>query len=308
METEKQEAIVQLAEEILTECGKREDFDLQPLFQKTLHLSRLLKNRIFELWSLSELEGYQSEIILKNFQDLSNEELTEYKNLRRTRSFPSDCFEEVVKYQLVQKGELLLTEPDKATLTMPVKELTLSYLVDREYYKNAYSTQAPLSITLLERAFAQMKNRIYNFASETYNQFFLEKAVKNSFEETFSKVNERLKQLCPKAMQGLVSAEKFLKDGSLANCQEECWAVLKNFIAFLEPDLLSKTTKDDDYLKQVEQFFKQYPTKDRYDYLNTDLKLIYQALRNKEELNRNIVERWLIRTYLWISDMLDLIK
>ena len=175
--------IIELAKEILNECHNHETHDLVPLFQRVLHLSQLIKNRSSELWALSELEGYQNENVLQELKSLSQPEMLEYNRLQQLRSFPDNCFLETHKAQFLATGELVVSEPGRATLTMPFKELEMSYLTDHEYYKQTFSLTAPLSLSLLERAFTQMKNRIYIFASEIYLRYRLTRNVSGIFDE-----------------------------------------------------------------------------------------------------------------------------
>lgn len=307
------EEIVDLARDILNECQKRADYDLVPLFQRVLHLSRLVKNRSVELWALSELEGYQSENVLQATESLSKTELNEYKNLRRLRSFPDDCFLASLKDQFLVTGELVATEPGRATLTMPLKELEMSYLTDREYYKHTYSVSAPLSLSLLERAFTQMKNRIYSFASEIYLRYHLAQDFAGIFDAKLNSVNHRLAELCPKVLKHLnqsLESRTIDKDRALSSLKE----ALKEFAQFLQPTakLENFDLSDQFFINRICQFFEERAIhakasllKANYRSLILRCEAIYQRLKESNNLNENEIEGLIIQTYFFIADTLD---
>lgn len=306
--------IIDLAQEILTECNNREDHDLISIFQKLLHLSRLVKNRIYELWSLSELEGYQSEAVLRELHQLSKEEMLEYCALRRLRSFPDDCFLAQLKDQFLVTGELL-AEPGRATLTMPLKELEMSYLTDREYYKQTYSMTAPLSLSLLERAFTQMKNRVYSFASEIYLRYRLTQNIAGIFDKKLNSVNQRLAKLCPKVLNHLIQALEFRiidRIQAVSNLSE----ALKEFAQFLLPT--EKATdfelSDQFFINRLCRFIEERLAKEKavlltanYRFLINRLEAIYQRIKSPKKIESFEIEPLIIQTYFWLADVLDLI-
>ncbi len=308
--------IVELSKEIITESQKREDYDLVPLFQRVLHLSRMVKNRSFEIWSLSELEGYQNESILHEIQDLSKQELLEYKSLRRLRSFPDDCFLDKLKTQYLATGELLASEPGRATLTMPLKELEMSYLTDREYYKQTYSVSAPLSLSLLERAFTQMKNRIYSFASEIYLRYRLTRTIGTIFADKISSVNQLLARFCPKVLEHLTQAmeQRTLdKRQAIINLRE----TLISFAEFLLPTTRAETfaLSDQFYLNRICQFFEENLNREKTSLLKVNYhslikrtETIYKRIREINQIDESEVESLIIQTYFLISDTIDLYK
>uniref|UniRef100_A0A7C6EBS6 AbiTii domain-containing protein n=1 Tax=candidate division WOR-3 bacterium TaxID=2052148 RepID=A0A7C6EBS6_UNCW3 len=307
--------IIELAQDILTECKNRADYDLIAIFQKLLHLARLVKARSYELWSLSELEGYQSETVLKELKRLSKQETIEYNSLRRLRSFPDDCFLQSLKDQFLVTGELLATDPGRATLTMPLKELEMSYLTDREYYKQIYSMTAPLSLSLLERAFTQMKNRVYIFASEIYLRYRLAQNIAGIFDDRINSVNQRLARLCPKVLNHLNQALEFRiidRSQALINLS----AALKEFAAFLLPT--EKTTdfelSDQFFINRICQFLEENLAKEKavllktnYRFLIHRIEAIYQRIKTPPKIKSAEVEPLILETYLWLSDALDLI-
>ncbi len=304
--------IIESAKDILSECQKREDYDLVPLFQRILHLSRLVKNRSFELWALAELEGYQNEDVLKAIESLSKGELVEFKNLRRLRSFPDECFLASLKDQFLVTGELVATEPGRATLTMPLKELEMSYLTDREYYKQTYSVNAPLSLSLLERAFTQMKNRIYIFASEMYLRYRLAQDIAGIFDEKLNSVNQRLAKLCPEVLsclQRALETRTIDKQQSLVILKE----ALNSFAKFLLPTL-KNGVGDEFYLSEISRFFAERLTKEKsallkanYRFLINRIEAIYQRLKEPKKIAVVEVEPLIVQTYFWLSDVLDTI-
>jgi hypothetical protein len=276
--------IADSANEILTECQKRENHDLVPLFQRVLHLAQLVKNRSFELWALAELEGYQNENVLQELKSLSKSEMLEYNNLQRLRSFPDDCFLETLKTQFLATGELVVTEPGRATLTMPLKELEMSFLTDREYYKQTFSLTAPLSLSLLERAFTQMKNRIYIFASEIYLRYRLAQNVAGIFDEKINSVNQRLAKLCPKVLRNLNQAleDRIIdKIHALASLK----ASLQEFAECLK------------HIPALPQAVRS---------LITRSEALYKRLKEPNKIGENEIEGLIIQTYFLISDALDL--
>ncbi len=306
--------IIELAQEILTECNNREDHDLISIFQKLLHLSRMVKNRSYELWSLSELEGYQSETVLKELPQLSKEEMTEYYALRRLRSFPDDCFLAQLKDQFLVTGELV-AEPGRATLTMPLKELEMSYLTDREYYKQTYSMTAPLSLSLLERAFTQMKNRVYSFASEIYLRYRLTQNIAGIFDDKLNSVNQRLAKLCPKVLNHLNRALEFRiidRSQAVSNLSE----ALKEFAAFLLPTEKTEDFElsDQFFINRICRFMEERFAKEKtpflkanYRFLINRLEAIYQRIKFPNQVESLEVEPLILQTYLWLADALDLI-
>jgi hypothetical protein len=308
--------IVELSKEIITESQKREDCDLVPLFQRVLHLARMVKNRSFELWALSELEGYQNESVLQELQGLSKQESLEFKSLRRLRSFPADCFLDKLKTQFLATGELLASEPGRATLTMPLKELEMSYLTDREYYKQTYSVSAPLSLSLLERAFTQMKNRIYNFASEVYLRYRLTRNIGSIFEDKISSVNQQLARFCPKVLEHLNQAlEQRLLDKrqAIISLRE----TLISFAEFLLPTTRAVTFElsEQFYLNRMCQFFEENINREKsglskanYRSLINRTEAIYKRIRELNQIEQYEVESLIIQTYFLISDTIDLYK
>lgn len=308
--------IIELAKDILTECQKREDCDLIPLFQRVLHLSRMVKNRSFELWALSELEGYHNEIVLQEVEHLSKTESIDYKSLRRLRSFPDDCFLETLKTQFLANGELVATEPGRATLTMPLKELEMSYLTDREYYKQTYSLNSPLSLSLLERAFTQMKNRIYIFASEIYLRYRLAQSISGIFDEKLNLVNQRLAKLCPEVLEHLNKALELRiieKRRALVSLRE----ALMSFAEFLHPTMKEATFEISDqfYLNRICQFFDERLTREKSNLLKANYhslinrtEAIYQRLKDLNKIGESEVEPLIMQTYFLISDALDINK
>jgi len=308
------EEIVELSKEILTECKQRESYDLVPLFQRVLHLSRMLKNRIIELWALSELNGYQDDSVLHELSSLSKQETLEYKSLRRLRSFPDDCFLENLKSQFLASGELVTSEPGRATLTMPLKELEMSYLTDKEYYKQTYSVTAPLSLSLLERAFTQMKNRIYNFASETYSRYRMAQSIGGIFDEKLTSVSQRLAKLSPKVLTNLNQAlDQRMIDKPLAIVKLK--EALISFAEFLLPTTQANSSdlSDQFYLNRICQFFDERLTREKSDLLKANYRslmarteAIYRRIKRFEIIKDSEVEPLIIQTYFLISDTLDL--
>lgn len=309
------EEIIELAKEILTECQKREDCDLVPLFQRVLHLSRMVKNRSFEVWALSELEGYQNETVLQELEELSKPDLIEYKSLRRLRSFPDNCFLEKLKSQFLESGELVETEPGRATLTMPLKEMEMSYLTDREYYKQTFSLTTPLSLSLLERAFTQMKSRIYDFASEIYLRYRFTQTVAGIFDVKLDSVNQRLARLCPNVLEHLnkaLSEKTQDKQKTMVNLKE----ALKSFAEFLHPAEKDESFElsDQFYLNRICQFFDENLNKERsallkanYRSLISRTEAIYQRIKEPDKIDESEIEPIIIQSYFLISDALDLI-
>ena len=308
--------IVELSKEIITESQKREDYDLVPLFQRVLHLARMVKNRSFELWALSELEGYQNEPVLQEIQGLSKQESLEFKSLRRLRSFPADCFLDKLKTQFLATGELLASEPGRATLTMPLKELEMSYLTDREYYKQTYSVSAPLSLSLLERAFTQMKNRIYSFASEVYLRYRLTQNIGSIFEEKIASVNQQLARFCPKVLEHLNNAleQRLLDKRQVIISLRE---TLISFAEFLLPTIRTETFELSDrfYLNRMCQFFEESLNRDKSNLVNANYRslisrteAIYKRIREINKVEESEVESLIIQTYFLISDTLDLYR
>ncbi len=308
--------IIKLSKEIITESQKREVYDLVPLFQRVLHLARMVKNRSFELWALSELEGYQNESVLQEIQGLSKQELVEFKSLRRLRSFPDDCFLDKLKTQFLATGELLASEPGRATLTMPLKELEMSYLTDREYYKQTYSVSAPLSLSLLERAFTQMKNRIYSLASEVYLRYRLTRNIGGIFEEMITSVNQQLTRFCPKVLEHLNQA---LEQRLLDKCQAiiSLREALISFTEFLLPTNRTETFElsDQFFLNRMCQFFEERLNREKSSLIKANCRslisrteAIYKSIREINKIKDYEVESLIIQTYFLISDTLDFSK
>ena len=304
--------ITESAKEILNECHNRESQDLVPLFQRVLHLSQLIKNRSSELWALSELEGYQNENVLQELKSLSQPEMLEYNRLQQLRSFPDDCFLETLKAQFLATGELVVSQPGRATLTMPFKELEMSYLTDREYYKQTFSLTAPLSLSLLERAFAQMKNRIYIFASEINLRYRLTRNISGIFDEKINSVNQRLAKLCPEVLKNLNQAleDRIIdKSKSLASLQ----ASLKGFAEFLMPIKEEVIDLSDQfYISRIGQFFDERLAQDKaevlkvnYQSLITRSRALYQRFKEADKIGENEIEGLAIQTYFLIADALD---
>lgn len=305
--------IIELAKEILNECHNRETHDLVPLFQRVLHLSQLVKNRSSELWALSELEGYQNENVLQELKNLSQSEVLEYNSLQQLRSFPDDCFLDTLKAQFLATGELVVSQPGRAILTMPLKELEMSYLTDREYYQQTYSITAPLSLSLLERAFTQMKNRIYIFASEIYLRYRLTRNVTEIFDEKVNAVNQSLAKLCPAVLKNLTQAleDRVIdKTQALASLKES----LKGLAEFLVPVKKEEVldSADQFYISRIGRFFDERLTgakadlhRANYRSLITRSSVLYQRLKEVDKIGENEIEGLIIQTYFLIGDTLD---
>jgi hypothetical protein len=305
--------IKELAKEILNECHNREIHDLVPLFQRVLHLSQLIKNRSMELWALSELEGYQNEKVLQELKNLSQSEVLEYNSLQQLRSFPDDCFLETLKAQFLATGELVVSEPGRATLTMPLKELEMSYLTDREYYKQTYSITAPLSLSLLEKAFTQMKNRIYIFASEIYLRYRLAQNIRGVFDEKINSVNQRLAKLCPAVLKNLNQALEYRvidKTQALANLKESLKGLAEFLIPIKKEEVLDLS--DQFYLSRICQFFDERLAREKADLLKANFRslitrsgALYKRLKEADKIGENEIEGLIIQTYFLIADALD---
>jgi len=305
--------ITDLAKEILSECHHRETHDLVLIFQRVLHLSQLVKNRSSELWALSELEGYQSEKVLQELKNLSPAQALEYNSLQQLRSFPADCFLETLKAQFLATGELVVAEPGRATLTMPIKELEMSYLTDREYYQQTYSITAPLSLSLLERAFTQMKNRIYIFASEIYLRYRLTRNVTGIFDEKVNAVNQSLAQLCPSVLKNLNQAleDRVIdKTKALVSLKESLRGLAEFLVPVKKEEVLDSS--DQFYISRIGRFFDERLTgakadlhRANYRSLITRSSVLYQRLKEVDKIGENEIEGLIIQTYFLIADVLD---
>lgn len=177
------------------------------------------------------------------------------------------------------------------------------------------------------RILAQVKGALYNYILTIYNKLVYGNIVEDIFTESRIKVNEKLGEYCPKAIEKFVSVYENMSSNNpedYANAVHSCRRILVDFADALYPPSSTPLQVNgkfikvdaDHYINRLIQYISSKSKSKTYnDVVGTDLSSIGERLDaindavckgTHAEITKDEATRYIIHTYLLISDIIAL--
>ena len=327
---EKSEEALKLSEEILKNIELSE-IPLQSVVLKCSRLGRLTNNQSAVDLFRYELAGYP--------QDKNGSILIEAFNLARNvnRVFSQkDKIGVVGEYIFPETVAELEIEVETAKEQMKVavdKNVSVSSSNPDQYVMSPLGNTFERTglrdiITAKSKKLNKLKSGYYNYVLGVYYELKFGDIVEGIFEKRRENVSKYLSETLPETLKKLVSVYENLRSENKedwANAVHSCRRVLKDIADFFYPpnnleidvDGGKKIKLDEEkYIVRLKQYIKSKNESERFneiigshlDYIGDRIDAIYSASTkgSHADVRREEAERYMIYTYLLISDLISL--
>jgi len=327
---EKNEEVLNLAEEILRNIELNE-IPLQNVALKCARLGRLTNNQSAMNLFQYELAGYPQDndgLILAEAFSLAryvNRVFSQKDKIGVSREyiFPETVAELEIEAETAKEQMKVASDRDVSIASSNPSQYVMSPLGNT--FERAGLRQI---ITEKSKKLNKLKSGYYNYALGVYYELKFGDIVEEIFEKRRQSVNKYLSEKLPETLKKLVSVYENLRSKSeedWANAVHSCRRVLKDVADLFYPADNSeidigggKKIKLDDekFIARLKQYIKNKSGSERFneiigshlDYIGDRIDAIYNASTKGSHANvkREEAERYMIYTYLLISDLIGL--